>query len=161
MVFESIENVNSFFLRNICLTKSVNKIRCIPCENITFVNDETFKSEFEVSSSRNVDIFFRGSGISASIPALDGIGYYTSICYVSENSAVFCCSIEDISVLELEDLVQALRSQIKFVADKLNITNYNINIDLINIYCRDSDFEAVQSKRLLNDKMIEDGVYNV
>lgn len=160
MVFESIENVNSFFLRKICSTKIVYGLRCIPCENITFVNDEKFKSDFKVTSTNDVNIYFREYGVSATVPLVDGIGYSVSICYVSENSAVFCCSIEDIDILELEDLTQSLRNQIKFVADKLNIVSYNINIDLTNIYCKDSDFEVVQNKRLLNDKIIEDGVYN-
>ena len=69
--------------------------------------------------------------------------------------------MDDMNILELEDFVQSIRSKVKFVADKLNITDYSISIDFINIYCKDSDFEAVQNKRLLNDKLIEEGIYNV
>ena len=161
MVFDSIENVNSFFLRKICLSKSINGIRCIPSENVTFVNDEDFKSDFKVTRFNDVSIHFSDSGVSANIPSSDGLGNYVSICYVSENSVIFCCSIDDIDVLELEDFVQSIRSKVKFIADKLNITDYSISIDFINIYCKDSDFEAVQNKRLLNDKLIEEGIYNV
>ena len=161
MVFDSIENVNSFFLRKICLSKSINGIRCIPSENVTFVNDEDFKSDFKVTRLNDVSIYFSDSGVSANIPSSDGLGNYVSVCYVSENSTIFCCSMDDMNVLELEDFVQSIRSKVKFVADKLNITDYSISIDFINIYCKDSDFEAVQNKRLLNDKLIEEGIYNV
>lgn len=161
MVFDSIENVNSFFLRKICLSKSINGIRCIPSENVTFVNDEDFKSDFKVTRLNDVSIYFSDSGVSVNIPSSDGLGNYVSVCYVSENSVIFCCSIDDIDVLELEDFVQSIRSKVKFVADKLSITDYSISIDFINIYCKDSDFEAVQNKRLLNDKLIEEGIYNV
>lgn len=161
MVFESIENMNRFFLREICSSKSINGVRCIPCENITFVYDNNFKSDFKVTRLNDVSIYFREYGISVSIPLIDGIGYSLSVCYVDENTVVFCSSIEDINILELEDFIQSMRNQIKFVADKLNITDYNISIDLINIYCKDSDFELVQNKRLLNDKIIEEGIYNV
>ena len=161
MVFDSIENVNSFFLRKICLSKSINGIRCIPSENVTFVNDEDFKSDFKVTRLNDVSIYFSDSGVSVNIPSSDGLGNYVSVCYVSENSVIFCCSIDDIDVLELEDFVQSIRSKVKFVADKLNVTDYSISIDFINIYCKDSDFEAVQNKRLLNDKLIEEGIYNV
>ena len=161
MVFESIEDVNSFFLRKICLSNSINGIRCIPCENVTFVNDENFKSDFKVTRLNDVSIYFSDSGVSANVPSSDGLGNYVSVCYVSENSVIFCCSMDDINVLELEDFVQSIRSKVKFVADKLNITDYSINIDFINVYCKDSDFEVVQNKRLLNDKLIEEGIYNV
>ena len=161
MVFGSIENVNSFFLRKICLSKSINGIRCIPSENVTFVNDEDFKSDFKVTRLNDVSIHFSDSGVSANIPSSDGLGNYVSICYVSEKSAIFCCSMDDISVLELEDFIQSIRSKVKFVADKLNIIDYSISIDFINVYCKDSDFEVVQNKRLLNDKLIEEGIYNV
>ena len=161
MVFDSIENVNSFFLRKICLSKSINGIRCIPSENVTFVNDEDFKSDFKVTRLNDVSIYFSDSGVSVNIPSSDGLGNYVSVCYVSENSVIFCCSIDDIDVLELEDFVQSIRSTVTFVADTLNVTDYSISIDFINIYCKDSDFEAVQNKRLLNDKLIEEGIYNV
>ena len=161
MVFESIEDVNSFFLRKIYLSKSINGIRCIPSENVTFVNDENFKSDFKVSRLNDVSIYFSDSGVSANIPTSDGLGNYVSVCYVSESSVIFCCSMDDMNVLELEDFVQSIRNKVKFVADKLNITDYSISIDFINIYCKDSDFEAVQNKRLLNDKLIEEGIYNV
>ena len=161
MVFDSIEDVNSFFLRTICLSNSINGIRCIPCENVTFVNDENFKSDFKVTRLNDVSIHFSDSGVSANIPSSDGLGNYVSICYVSEKSAIFCCSMDDISVLELEDFIQSIRSKVKFVADKLNIIDYSISIDFINVYCKDSDFEVVQNKRLLNDKLIEEGIYNV
>ena len=161
MIFESIEDVNSFFLRKICLSKSINGIRCIPSENVTFINDENFKSDFKVSRLNDVSIHFSDSGVSANVPSSDGLGNYVSVCYVSENSVIFCCSMDDINVLELEDFIQSIRSKVKFVADKLNITDYSINIDFINVYCKDSDFEVVQNKRLLNDKLIEEGIYNV